>query len=497
MKTLAPFLLIVIGPLVGCQTPTQEQTASTKPNILFIMADDLGYGDLGAYNPDSKVPTPTFDKLAAGGIRFTDAYCPVAVCTPTRYALMTGQYPWRSWKKNGVMRNYEPSMIAEETLTLPEMLQQAGYTTAGFGKWHLGTTFPTLDGEKPVGFGQFYAEENGANLDFSKPVSDGPLDHGFDTWYGFSCASECWIFEDRHVTAATLHDYYTIESAPGYASLQHVTLTEYLPLVTQKSIAYLQKQAENKQKPFFLYYAPYVPHIPLAVDSSFIGKTEAGLYGDYVHELDFFVGKLLDELARLGMAENTLILMASDNGSQYEVASHKFDMNAIGNRQTDISELDTTEAHRPNFPLRGTKWQIYEGGVRTPLIAHWPDHFPEGAASNQLIGLMDVLKTLASVVKSPIPEGQALDSYDLLPAFYGEAVADAARESIAVRAGGQVYGLRRGRWKYIEGETPELYDLSEDVGETQNLVGEHPEIAVSMQAALQELLDVPAAKSLK
>jgi len=222
------FGLLLAYLFMSCSAQEKEIPKDTLPNILFIFADDMGYGDLGVYNPDSKVPTPNLDQLANEGIRFTDAYCPVSVCSPSRYALMTGEYPWRSWKKTRVMSNYEPSMINEATLTLPQMLQNAGYQTVGFGKWHLGTTFPTTDGKPPVGYGKFQDDRNGANLDFSKPVSDGPLDRGFDKWLGFSCASECWIFEDKHVMGAIIHDLYSIEAASGTEDLEKIALEGFL-----------------------------------------------------------------------------------------------------------------------------------------------------------------------------------------------------------------------------------------------------------------------------
>ena len=269
--------------------------------ILIILADDLGYGDLGVYNKNSLVPTPNLDRLAAQGMRLTNAYCPVAVCSPSRYALMTGNYPFRSWKKRGVMANYEPSMIDNRDHALPELLQQAGYFTAGFGKWHLGTTFPTLDGEKPAGYGKFRADNNGANLDLSQPVTDGPLDHGFNHWLGFSCASECWIIENNKILAALNHDFYTIEATPNKEHIDLIPMEDYLPNISENVVKFLQQY--DRKEPFFLYFAPYAPHIPLAVSQNFRGKTKAGLYGDYVHELDFYIGKILNALKDKGWLE--------------------------------------------------------------------------------------------------------------------------------------------------------------------------------------------------
>lgn len=481
--------------LMSCSVQEKEIQKDPLPNILFIFADDLGYGDLGVYNSNSKVPTPNLDQLAKEGIRFTEAYCPVSVCSPTRYALMTGEYPWRSWKKTGVMTNYEPSMIEEGLLTLPQMLQNAGYQTAGFGKWHLGTTFPTKDGERPVGYGKFQDDLNGANLDFSKPVSDGPLDRGFNHWLGFSCASECWIFEDNQVMGAIIHDLYTIEAAPGTENLKKIPLEGFLPFITQESINYLQQyNKEKKEEPFFLYYSPYVPHIPLAVDQAFIGKTDAGLYGDYVFELDYFIGLLLKELERLGLKENTLIIFASDNGSQFVATSPADDDKKPTNSPSDVINQVNEDSHQPNSPFRGTKWTVFEGGVRTPLIASWPGKFPNGQVSHQLIALNDILPTLAGLVGETLPEGAAKDGYNLLSAFYGNKVDNEIRESVVVRGSGNSYGLRNGKWKVVGiGEYPfvspgELYNLEDDPGETKNLFSEQSEIAEKLLNQLNDHL---------
>ena len=485
------YLILTFAISFGLIFKASAQTSS-PPNIVLILADDMGYGDIKAYNPESLVPTPNLDRLITESIHLTNAYCPVAVCSPTRYALMTGRYPFRSWKKSGVMRNYEPSMIDSGLVTLPEMLQNAGYTTAGFGKWHLGTTFPTLDGEKPVGYGEFHAEQNGANLDFSQPVSDGPLAHGFDHWLGFSCASECWIMEDNQVVAAIKHDLYTIEAAPNTEQLEKYTLTEYLPYITDQTLNYLKERtSQSKDQPFFLYFAPYVPHIPLSVSEEFQGKTEAGLYGDYVYELDHYIGKVLATLDELGLRENTLVLFASDNGSQFTETAPGMDLeNASNSPDAQQTHSTSEQIHHPNGPLRGTKWTAWEGGVRTPLIARWPNHFPANKTSEQLFALTDVLATLASVVDQKLPETSAHDSYNLLPVLKGEE--PNTRQMVVVQASGSRKGLRWGKWKYLAPDkghpNGELYDLSTDVSESVDLCEKYPKEAKKMEKKLAEIL---------
>ncbi|MBR9775202.1 MAG: arylsulfatase [Cytophagales bacterium] len=494
-RLLGCLVLVITFLLAACKSQDKEIVGKDLPNILFIFADDLGYGDLEVYNSKSKTLTPNLNQLAKEGVRFTEAYCPVSVCSPSRYALMTGEYPWRSWKKSGVMRNYEPSMISEETLTLPQMLANAGYQTVGFGKWHLGTTFPTIDGEVPVGYGEFHHEQNGANIDFNQPLTDGPMDRGFQHWLGFSCASECWLFEDKQIVGALQHDLYTTEAASPEKELMKIPLEGFLPLITKESINFLQKfKSEPANKPFFLYYSPYVPHIPLAVSDEFMGKTEAGPYGDYVFELDYYIGELLQELERLGMKENTLIIFASDNGSQFITTHAGQEGESHSNSPSNVNKEINPDAHQPNYPYKGTKWSVNEGGVRTPLIASWKGNFPEGLVSDQLIALNDVLPSLAALVGEKIPEGASRDGYNLLPAFYGESEGMEKRESVVVRGSGESYAFRQGKWKVIGlGKYPfvspgELYNLEEDPGESNNLYEENSELADKLLNQLNEHL---------
>jgi arylsulfatase A-like enzyme len=462
-----------------------NQNKSSAPNILIILADDMGYGDLKVYNPASMVPTPNLDRLAQESLRFTNAYCPVSVCSPTRYALMTGRYPWRSWRKTGVMRNYERSMIGDEIITLPEMLQQAGYNTVGLGKWHLGTQFPTLDGEKPVGHGKFRADDNGANIDLDGRVWDGPLDHGFDNWVGFSCASETWILENNEISGAIGHDLYTIEKTPGKESVTIIPLEDYLPFITDHAVKFLKTYRNRRSNPFFLYFAPYVPHIPLAVEQKFRGATEAGLYGDYVHELDFYIGKVLDQLQASGLAENTIVIFASDNGSQFLLTSPELDKYGVSNSPQDILQIDSLEGHHPNGQLRGTKWSIYEGGVRTPLMVRWPGKVAHGSISNEVVGLNDIISTISEIsprIETPTTATDSESFYNLLVGSEKERI-----RQIVVQSSGRDFGLRSGEWKYIfkiDGEISELYNLQEDPGELNNLIGQQPDISERMHYEL-------------
>ncbi|WP_051941756.1 sulfatase family protein [Maribacter forsetii] len=470
----------------------EEKVESSKlPNIILILADDLGYGDLGSYNDQSLVPTPNLDKLASEGISFTNAYCPVSVCTPSRYALMTGTYPFRSWKKSGVLANYEPSMISDGQLTLPKMLKEAGYMTAGFGKWHLGANFPTLDGLKPAGYGQFKSENNGKNIDLSKPIENGPVDKGFENWYGFSCASECWVMEGNNIVAALQHEFYNIDAAKGKEHIEIIPSNEYLKLLTKKSIAFLSQRFRSTDKnPFFLYFAPYVPHIPLSVSDEFIGKTKAGTYGDYVAELDTYIGQILDTLESSGQADNTLILFASDNGSQFErTGIYKNNANPSNDLASVKEKHNDPEEHHPNGNLKGSKWTIWEGGVRMPFIAKWPGKIPTGMKSDKIFALNDVMATLGALVNYDLPENVAIDSYDQSLNFLGKE--NNIRNTVVVQSSNGQMGLRKGDWKYVQPNENDLqgqlYNLAEDESESNDLINEHFELVEEMKKELLEI----------
>lgn len=454
-----------------CAGQPARTTGPAFPNIVLILADDLGYGDLGCYNSQSRVPTPHLDQLAREGMRFTDAYTPDAVCTPSRYALMTGRYYLRASKKSGVLGNWDGPAIEKERLTLPALFKKAGYTTGGFGKWHLGATYATNDGRPPRGKGLFKSENTGANLDLAKPIADGPTQRGFDRWFGFICASESLVF-DQDRPALCLQTAYEPPAAAGVEQLRSVPLADYLPLMTERTTQFIRDQANASRmgKPFFAYYAPYVPHIPLAVSDGFRGKTRAGDYGDYVHQLDHSVGQLLAELRRQNLADSTLVIFASDNGSQFP---------------------QTGDGHRPNAPFKGTKWLADEGGVRTPLIATWPGRIAPGSTTGHLAALPDLLATCAELTRQELPPNAGEDSFSLLPVMLGKNPRVPARGPVVSRASAGRLAIRVDRWKYLapHRKSPaELYDLRADPGETNNLADREPEQASRLRSQLDALL---------
>lgn len=453
-------LLLLNGQSRGDQpTPVEP-----LPNIVLILADDLGYGDLKCYNHESLVPTPHLDRLAATGMRFTNAYCPVSICTPTRYSLMTGKHSFRGFNRGGVLGNWERPLISADETTLPGLLKRAGYITGGFGKWHLGADYKTLDGKQPAGYGKFQTPDTGANLDLSAPIGSGPTERGFDRWYGFICSSEMLIFDQNRAAALLSHDLYPVPPIPGVDQLPLIAMDQYQPAITSQAVEFIQQHA-GKEEPFFVYFAPYVPHIPLAVAKDFRGRTKAGAYGDYVHQLDHNIGELLNALQQGGIEEQTLILFVSDNGSQF---------------------LKTGEGHRPNGHLRDKKASLYEGGLRTPLIANWPGKVAAGAVLDDLICSTDFVSTLAALTNQQLPADAAPDSINQLPRLLGQ-TSDPARHEVLLTGGKREHALRKDNWKLIPIKR-ELYDLHNDPSEQHNIYADHPQVVQELKHRLQEIL---------
>jgi arylsulfatase A len=452
---------------------SQSDLNEKKPNIIFIMADDMGYGDLGCYNKNSKIPTPNIDALAADGIRFTDAHSPSAVCTPTRYGVLTGRYCWRSRLKQGVLNGYSPALIDTRRMTVAALLKQHGYATACIGKWHLG-----LGSEKKA--------------DFSKPLVPGPNDLGFDYFYGIPASLDmppyCYVENDHAVSEPTLtidagksnEDGWWREGAisPGF---KHV---EVLPYLTKKAVAWIGDHARKAwDKPLFLYFPLPAPHCPIAPADFVKGRSNAGGYGDYVVEVDWAVGQVVKALERNGLADNTLIIVTSDNGSPARTK--------INHAPYSMMKI---YGHYPNGELRGIKADIWDGGHREPFIARWPGKIPAGTVCNELICLTDLLATCAAIVGAELPDDAGEDSYNIMPALLGQERAGPIREAVVHHSGNGMFAIRQGKWKLELGlgsggfsvprsikpkpgePAGQLYNLGEDLAESRNLWNEHPEI---------------------
>jgi arylsulfatase A-like enzyme len=451
--------------------------ADTRPpNLVFVLADDLGYGDPGCYNKDSKIPTPNIDKLAAQGMRFTDAHTPSAVCTPTRYGILTGRYCWRTRLKRGVLQGYDPILIEPERLTVAGLLKRQGYATAGVGKWHLG-----LGTKKPT--------------DYAAPLKPGPNSVGFDYFFGIPASLDMdpYVFiENERPTTAPTEKIAASEmrrksgggfwragaSAPGF---KHV---DVLPRLTDKAVEIVQKQ--KKDKPFFLYFALTGPHTPWMPTDDFRGKSKAGFYGDFVAQVDASLGRVLKALDEAGLADNTLIVFTSDNGAHW------------------IPEDIRQWQHRANDGLRGQKADIWDGGHRVPFIVRWPGKIAAGSVSKEPICLVDWMATAAAITEAKLPDDAAEDSFDISPVLLGKKLEKPIHEAIVHHSGDGTFGIRQGPWKLAmalgshgfsapqdikpkPGEPQgQLYNLDDDPEEKTNLWLEKPEVVQRLTKILEK-----------
>ena len=492
--------------LAAWASQTMADHHEAKPNIVFILADDLGYGDVGCYNPEAKAPTPNIDRLAREGIRFTDAHSPSTVCTPTRYSLLTGRMAFRNGMKGVFTGAGGPCLIEDDRLTIAGMLRGQGYTTAMFGKWHVGLTFYDNDG-KPINKNGLEAVER---IDYSQPITGGPIDRGFDQFFGTACCPTTdWLYayiDGDKIPMPPTHIVdrkplpkhpYSRDNRPGMIA-PGFDLEEVDMVFLQKSLEFLEDhKKKSPDKPFFLFHSAQAVHLPSFAGRAFKGKTKAGPHGDFIFELDYIVGRLMSKLDQLGYGENTLVIFSSDNGPEVPTAI----------------DMRKTHKHDGARPWRGVKRDQWEGGHRVPFIARWPKNIKDGSTSKQTICLTDVIATCAALTGAKIPSNAAEDSYNILPALLGQVGDKPIREytlhqtiklDLAIRhgnwkyldhrgSGGNNYG-REGEWGMKQYALPErapdapgqLYDLAKDPGETNNLYNDHPEIVKALKEKLDE-----------
>lgn len=475
------------------------------PNIVYIMADDLGYGDVGCYNSESRIPTPNMDRLASEGMRFTDAHSPSAVCTPTRYGVMTGRYSWRTRLRSRVFFGIEPPLIEPGRLTLASMLKFAGYQTAYVGKWHLGLGFTLkpgqyVDMERPLPW-TFPDRATQEKVDFTGPLTGGPTALGFDSFFGTSGSSTHqppygFIENDRYVVPPSL--YFDAPEEPGTPKPGMMAPgwqnNEVDPTFCRRAVEFIEGQS-GSETPFFLYLAPSAVHEPCReedVPEFARGKSAAGPRGDLAWLFDWMVGQVLAALEHTGKAENTLVIVTSDNGAL------PGDRVTVGDR-----EVYRMHGHKSNGNLRGYKAHIWDGGHREPLIVRYPGRVPAGAVTHALFCLTDIMATVASVVGVHLPDEAAPDSFDQLPVLMGQQSATPIRDQMVHHSGSGVFSLRQGRWKLIvetqgsggwpppfgtgpvPGSPGQLYNLADDPGETQNLWDVYPELVAQLSAQLR------------
>ena len=502
MTLIRIVLLIGTSSLVAVPLFAAE---ATTPNIVLILADDLGYGDVSCYNDQSKVPTPHLDRLAREGLRFTDAHSPCTVCTPTRYSLMTGQMAFRVPNGGTVFTGVGgPSLIAPGRLTLPGMLREKGYSTACVGKWHIGLTFYDSDGQPVRGDGVDAVRR----VDFSKRIAGGPIDHGFDHFFGTACCPTTdWLYAfiendrvpvppDRLIDKSRLPKHPYANDCRAGLIAPDFPMEEVDLVFLDKSRKFLEQHVrQSPRKPFFLFHSAQAVHLPSFAAPQFQGKTKAGPHGDFIYQLDYVVGELMTTLEQLGVADNTIVIFTSDNGPE----------------TTSIILMRADFNHDGARPWRGVKRDSWEGGHRVPFLVRWPRKVKPGTTSSQLTSLTDVLATVAAILGAKLPDNSAEDSFNMLPAWLNQDSAPIRPYLLQQAFSGQkTLSIRRGPWKYLAhtgsggnryennpGLKPfslpdtapdaagQLYNLEMDPGEKTNLVLQRPDIA----AELNELLE--------
>jgi arylsulfatase A-like enzyme len=489
---------------------TLTATAQQRPNLVYILADDMGYGDPRCQNPASPIETPHIDRLAREGMRFSDAHTPASLCTPTRYGILTGRYAWRGRLQQGVLRQYDPPLIEPDRLTVGSMLQQQGYTTACIGKWHLGWDWPLLQGGYAKELGDIYTADAKERLrietmvDFSKPLANGPLTRGFDHYYGDDVPNYppyAFIRNDRLTAAPLLMKPDTMYGHPGRMA-SGWTLEAVMPAITNEAVHFIREMGQQG-KPFFLFFALTAPHVPIAPSAAFRGRSRAGAYGDFVMECDGALGQVMDALRATGLDSNTIVVFTSDNGSPAQ--------DGTGMAGAMNSLLKT--GHDPNAPLRGMKTDLWEGGHRVPFVVRWPGRIAPGRVSHATVCHTDLMATMADILRYRLPENAGQDSYSILPLMEGKRPAQYKRPNTIHHSSGGQFAIRKGDWKLIltggsggglvtyppeilDGKPAELqlYNLRHDPGERRNLANRRPGKVKALRRSLATARALPHTK---
>jgi arylsulfatase A-like enzyme len=446
--------------------------------------------------PASKIPTPNLDRLAAQGMRFTDAHASSSVCTPTRYSVLTGRCCWRTRLKKGVLWPWDPALIEPDRLTVAALLRENGYRTACIGKWHLGWNWETLDGEPPdvgCGYGVYDRERRyalGKNIDYGRPMRGGPIDCGFDVYFGEDVPNfppYTWFEQDRLIAQPTEEKPPEMFGHPG-AMAPGWQLEAVMPELTRRAVRYIEESGDN---PFFLYFPLTAPHTPIVPVEAFLGMSGAGAYGDYVCEVDWCVGQVMDALEHRGIADDTLLIFTSDNGPE-----------------NTAYERIREHGHYSMAHLRGLKRDTWEGGHRVPFIARWPGVLPRGSECDQLVVLVDWMATCAHLVDACLPQDAGEDSVSILPLLRGERPDTPVRSFAVHHSGSGKFAIRVGEWVFIDAPSGddnrepqwfkdergyvlhpypgELFNLGEDITERRNLYGEYPQVVAELSKLLTE-----------
>lgn len=469
--------------------------AEDRPNIVILYADDMGVADVSYGNPKAKIQTPHLDKLASQGMTFTDGHSSSGICTPSRFALLTGQHHWRRF--HGIVGAFGGTVFEPDDFTIAKMFKQKGYSTGCFGKWHLGWNFDAI--RKP---GAKKGDPRAESYDWTKRFPDGPLDQGFDYYFGdgtINFPPYCWIEGDRFVTTPTKP---VIKSRPlaGSGSFRPGPMAEswnpfdILPTITQKTVEWISKQ--KKEQPFFAYLAFNSPHYPIVPNKEYHGKSKAGYYGDFVIETDGMVGKVMQALQEHGFSDNTLVIFSADNGAE----THAFER---------LEKFDQWSSGK----YRGLKRDIYEGGHRVPFIVKWPGRVKKGVRSDEVVSQVDLASTFAKIIDYPLAKTEAIDSYNLLPVLAGKKYSKPLRVATVQNTSAKKFALRQGDWVLINAPTGAakkeqqdylnhfglepygkenqglLFNLKNDPRQSNNLYSQYPSKVKKMRALLESYLE--------
>ena len=478
------FTVLAVAAFTLCSLACPANAApinSARPNIVFILADDLGYGSLNSYGADkNQLRTPHIDRIAEIGMRFTNAYAPSSVCTPTRYGFLMGRYPWRSWLKSGVVNPNDPLLPDPDKVTVADWLKERGYNTAAIGKWHLG-----------------YGKGERAKRTDYLTWSPGPLDLGFDYHFGVpnNHGDSFGVFiENDHIFGLRtnrIHPYsksFYGDPYSGFDAPQRENKNTMNDL-TAKAIEWLRQQ--RKEKPFFLYFAAVAVHHPITPSDDMRGMSDCGPYGDFIQDLDQSTGRIIETLEYMDLMENTVLIFSSDNGG---------DIPGDGDRpENQAIKLGM----KINGDLRGDKHTIWEGGTRVPFIVSWPGKVQKGSVSNDMISVMDIFATVCDITDGTLPASMdiAPDSFSILPALM-QSKEKHGRESLVTADVKGIHAIRKGNWKYIDNTTPEktkkgkaqLYHLADDPSESTNLIDQKPDIAKDLSDELNRIRNAQASR---
>ncbi|WP_244648090.1 MULTISPECIES: arylsulfatase [unclassified Lentimonas] len=466
-------LLSIAASMLCSLVFTAVVTAAAKPNIIFILADDLGYGDIQALNSENgKIPTPHIDQMAADGMIFSDAHTGSSVCTPSRYSILTGRYNWRSTLQVGVTWGFDPALIDEDRLTVAGFLREQGYNTACIGKWHIGMDLPSKNGKPTVG-----RVPKEVNVDWTGTIENGPVDVGFDYYWGLSASLDMAPYayiENRHFIKGEALSEMTgrVLSAPGFS--KEAALGD----ICDKTVEFISKQSEDE--PFFIYVPLTSPHTPILPTEAWRGKSGLNsVFADFVMQTDAEVGKIIDAVDAAGFGENTIIIFTADNG--VSGASKQGDLKAQG--------------HLSSAQYRGMKKSIYEGGHRVPFIVRWPAGIPPKSQSDEAICLTDLLATCADLLNVELPDTAGEDSVSFFPVFSNKPI-QSTRKGIVHHSYQGEFAYRSGKWKLLltkvdskKNSTDQLYNLEEDPSEKSNLYATHPEVVERLLSELKADVD--------